>query len=73
MKTENFARANIYFERASTMDAFKVDAWIQLGRLNVQQSNFKRALDYLNKANRLKPTQQLEDYIGKIKSILSRM
>ena len=65
-----FPEAEFYYERASSIDKFEVDALIGLARIAVQQGRFKQAIQHLSKAQNLKPRDDIKQYMTRIENVI---
>lgn len=54
--------AELLFERASADETAALDAWIELARLRVSQERYTKALEAVDQALLLQPTEELEAY-----------
>ena len=66
-----FPEAEYYYERALSVDKFAVDALIGLARITVKQGRFKQALQYLTKAQKLNPRDDIKQYMARIENVIS--
>ncbi len=60
---EEFEEAEFQFERATSLEAHAADAFIALGRLNVDRGELRSALVALRKAVQLRSTPNLQSYV----------
>lgn len=65
-------RAELWFKRAAGIEEHEADACIQLGMLEAGRRQYKEALSYLKRAQKLKPSDKLEEYIEEIEKLAGR-
>lgn len=70
LEKQDYEESAYYFERATALDSFEVDAYISLGRLQVEQGKLKEALIPLREAQNVENTPNLQRYIESIESAL---
>ena len=70
MSQSAFPEAEFYYERACSINEVEVEALIGLARIAVQQGRFKQAIQYLNKAQNLKPRGDIKEYITRIENAM---
>lgn len=70
LDSAEYEEAEYFFERATSVRDFESEAYIALGRLEVQRGNLKSALIPLRKAQQLKNTPNLQHYVESIERAL---
>lgn len=68
-KQKKEEEAVFYLERATSVPAFESEALIDLGRLAINQSDFRRALTFFKKAQSINPSENLKKYIDQIEQV----
>ncbi|MFQ3225112.1 MAG: tetratricopeptide (TPR) repeat protein [Lentimonas sp.] len=71
LQEENYAEAEFYFERATVIADAQVDALIGLARTAVMQGKFKNALTHLQRSQKLKPRNDVAQFIASIQQVVS--
>ena len=70
LEAKDYQRSEYYFERATSVREVAAEAYIALGRLQVDQGNLSASLPPLRKAKQLQPTSSLQKYIESIERAL---
>ncbi|HAQ99057.1 MAG TPA: hypothetical protein DCR61_06850 [Verrucomicrobiales bacterium] len=70
LEKQDYEESAYYFERATALDSFEVDAYISLGRLQVEQGKLKEALISLREAQNVENTPNLQRYIESIENAM---
>lgn len=67
---EDFARAGFAFEAAYRVEATRYRASLELANLELKNRRYDRSVEYLEQALRLQKTDEVEDYLARIKALL---
>lgn len=70
-RKSEFEQAEFHFERAVSLDSFRVRALIALGRLEVARGRLPAALSPLRRAQQLEPSPNLERYLESIRRAIA--
>jgi len=63
-------RAALQYERAAEVEEVEVKALLALGRLHVRERDYRKALHYLNEAQRIQPQSFVADYIHQLEQVV---
>jgi len=62
-----YSEAIFYYERAALLEPSKHEAWRALGALLIETGNFKKAVSFLEKLNKEKPSEALKELLPRLR------
>ncbi|WP_309385202.1 tetratricopeptide repeat protein [Cerasicoccus frondis] len=65
----HFAEAQVTLERATQMEEFAADAWLELARVHVKQSQWDQAAAALRHAQSIRPEDRVANYLENIQRL----
>jgi tetratricopeptide (TPR) repeat protein len=65
-------RSEYYFQRAEQIEEFAADALVALGQLRVDQRQVRAAIELFERAQQLKPREDIRKYIAQLERYLDR-
>ncbi|WP_269542071.1 tetratricopeptide repeat protein [Cerasicoccus fimbriatus] len=65
----HFAEAQVTLERAVKIDEVAADAWLELARVHVKQSQWRAAADALRRAQSLRPEERVARYLQDVQRL----
>ncbi|HNT35525.1 MAG TPA: tetratricopeptide repeat protein [bacterium] len=62
-------KAEFYFERASSIEAYEADAKVRHAQLLVGQGKYEQALPLLRRAQQIKPRESIQQYLEQVERV----
>lgn len=70
MGEEDLSRATFAFESAYRVDATRYRASLELANLELKNRDYARSIDYLEKALAIQKTDEVQDYLARVKTLV---
>ncbi|HXJ56718.1 MAG TPA: tetratricopeptide repeat protein [Verrucomicrobiae bacterium] len=68
-KNQQKEKAEFRYDTASKLQGFEADAFVKYAQLLVQSQNYARATEYLQKAQKAKPRENVQRYLEKVEQL----
>ena len=68
-RNEDFEKAVFYFERAAGIEKYEADAKVRHAQLLVQQGKYNDALRLLKSAQKIKPRDNIQEYLQQVERV----
>ena len=69
-KNEQIEKADFRFDTASKLTGFEAEAFVKRAQLLVRNKKFTQAVEFLQKAQRAKPRDNVQRYLEKIEQLV---
>ncbi|GHB99205.1 tetratricopeptide repeat protein [Cerasicoccus arenae] len=69
LELDHFAEAQLILERATELDDVAADAWLELARLYVKQSQWSAAVEALRRAQSIRPEDRVARYLDSVQRV----
>lgn len=71
-RTGDAERAVIRYDTASKIEGYEADAFLKIGQLKAQQRKFAEAVEFLRRAQRIKPRDNVGAFLERIEQLAAR-